>query len=110
MVKIRINKMKYGLNTAVLAGVMAVSAFAHGGAEHVIGITRAVTADSVTVENAKHEMVTVLLRPTTEVKKSGVMVKIGALKVGDRVVIHAEENKAGKLEAEEVEFGPVAPK
>jgi hypothetical protein len=39
-----------------------------------------------------------------------VIVKIGALKVGDRVVIHAEENKADKLEAEEIEFGPAAPK
>jgi len=102
--------MKSGLSTVFLAGVMAVSAFAHGGAEHVIGIARTITANSVTVENAKHEMVTVLLRPTTEVKKSGVIVKIGALKVGDRVVIHAEENKADKLEAEEIEFGPAAPK
>ena len=102
--------MKYRLSTAFLAGLMAVAAFAHGGAEHVIGFARAVTADSVTVENAKHEMVTVLLRPTTEVKKSGVVVKIGALKVGERVVIHAEENKAGKLEAEEIEFGPAAAK
>jgi hypothetical protein len=102
--------MKFGLGSAFLSGVLAVSAFAHGGAEHVIGVARVITADSVTVENAKHEMVIVLLRPTTEVKKSGAMVKIGALKVGERVVIHAEENKAGKLEAEEIEFGPAAPK
>ena len=102
--------MKFGLGTTFLAGLMAVSAFAHGGAEHVIGIARVVNGQSVTVENAKHEMVVVLLRPTTEVKKSGMVVKIDALKVGERVVIHAEENKAGKLEAEEVEFGPAAPK
>ena len=102
--------MKYGLGTAVIAGLMSVSAFAHGGAEHVIGVARNVSADSVTVENAKHEMVKVLLRADTEVKKSGVTVKIGDLKAGERVVIHAEENKAGKLEAEEVEFGPAAHK
>lgn len=102
--------MKYGLSAALVSGLMAVSAFAHGGAEHVIGFVRTITATSVTVENEKHEMVNVLLRPTTEVKKSGVVVKIGALKIGDRVVIHAEENKADKLEAEEIEFGPAAPK
>jgi hypothetical protein len=102
--------MKYGLSAALLSGLMAVSAFAHGGAEHVIGFVRNITASSVTVENEKHEMVNVLLRPTTEVKRSGVVVKIGALKVGERVVIHAEENKADKLEAEEIEFGPAAPK
>jgi hypothetical protein len=102
--------MKNALITAVL-GMLAVSAFAHGGAEHVIGFVRAITATSITVEDAKHEMVTVLLRPNTEVKKNGGKVKIGELKVGDRVVIHAEENKADKLEAEEVEFGsaPVKP-
>lgn len=107
--------MKHGIGTTILtsvtlAGLMTISAFAHGGAEHVIGIARTVNADSVTVEDAKHKMITVLLRPTTQVKKSGVVVKIGDLKIGERVVIHAEENKAGKLEAEEVEFGPAAPK
>jgi hypothetical protein len=102
--------MKYGLTTAFLSGLMAVSAFAHGGAEHVIGFVRTITASSVTIENAKHEMVTVLLRPTTEVKKSGAKAKIGDLKVGERVVIHAEENKADKLEAEEIEFGPAPAK
>jgi hypothetical protein len=102
--------MKYAFGTTILAGLMAASAFAHGGAEHVIGFARAITADSVTVEDAKHKMITVMLRPNTEVKKSGVAVKIGDLKVGERVVIHAEPNKAGKLEAEEVEFGPAPAK
>ncbi len=102
--------MKKIFGTTVLAGFVAAVALAHGGAEHVIGFARAINADSVTVENAKHQMITVMLRPTTEVKKSGAMVKIGDLKVGERVVIHAEPNKAGKLEAEEIEFGPAPAK
>jgi len=102
--------MKYVLGTATLAGLMAVSAFAHGGGQHVQGFLRAMTATSVTVEDAKHKMITVLLRPNTEVKKSGVMATMGDLKIGERVVIHAEENKADKLEAEEIDFGPAPAK
>jgi hypothetical protein len=97
--------MKSKLTTLILLGAGAV--FAHGGAEHVMGFARSVSADSVTVENAKHEMVTVLLTPKTDVKKSAVKAGIMDLKVGDRVMIHAEKNKEGKLEAEEVEFGPM---
>jgi len=101
--------MKYGLSALVLSAVLSAAAFAHGGAEHVIGVLRGINSTSITVEDAKHKMIVVLLRPTTEVKKSGVIVKIGDLKIGERVVVHAEENKADKLEAEEIEFGPAAP-
>ncbi len=102
--------MKNVLISAALAGMLTASALAHGVAEHVIGFVKAITPASITVENEKHEMVTVLLRPTTGVKENGGKGKIGDLKVGDRVVIHAEENKADKLEAEEVEFGSVPAK
>jgi hypothetical protein len=87
-------------------GLLAASAIlAHGNAEHVMGFARSVSADSVTVEDAKHEMVTVMLTPKTSIKKSAVKADIMDLKVGDRVMIHAEKNKDGKLEAEEVTFG-----
>lgn len=79
--------------------------FAHGNAEHVMGFARTVSADSVTVENAKHEMITVLVTAKTEIMKSKVKAGIADLKVGDSVVIHAEKNKDGKLEAEELQFG-----
>ncbi len=96
--------MKSKLATLILLGAGAV--FAHGGAEHVMGFARSVSADSVTVETAKHEMVVVMLTPKTEIKKSAVKADIMDLKVGDRVMVHAEKNKEGKLEAEEVEWGP----
>lgn len=79
---------------------------AHGGFEHVTGFVKAVDATSVTVETIKHEMVTVLLTPQTDILKSGVKAKMADLKVGDRVAIHAMKNKDGKLEAHEVAFGP----
>ena len=98
--------MKLRMMTGAFALLATGTLFAHGGAEHVVGFARTITADSVTVETPKHEMVTVLLTPKTEVMKSEVKAKMSDLKVGERVVIHAEKNKAGKLEAEEVEFGP----
>lgn len=97
--------MRAKLMTGLLVLASTGALWAHGGAEHVIGYARTVTPDSVTVETTKHEMVTVLMRPTTEVKKSNLKAHIQDLKPGDRVVIHAEKNKDGKLEAEEVEFG-----
>jgi hypothetical protein len=97
--------MKFRAMAGLFALATAGSVFAHGGAEHVMGIARTVSAESVTVENAKHQMVTVLLTPKTEMKNSEMKAKWSDLKVGERVVIHAEKNPAGKLEAEEVEFG-----
>jgi hypothetical protein len=100
--------MKHRLTVLALLGAGAV--FAHGDAQHVMGFARSVSAQSVTVEEADHDMVTVLLTPKTQIKKSAAKATIMDLKVGDRVMIHAEKNKEGKLEAEEVEFGPTPAK
>jgi len=62
--------MKSKLTTGFLALFAVGALYAHGGAEHVIGFAREITPTSVTVETTKHEMVTVLLRPNTEVMKS----------------------------------------
>ena len=102
--------MKSGLSAAFLSGLLAVSAFAHGGAEHVTGFARTITATSVTVETTDHKMVTILLRPTTEIKKSGARAKIGDLKVGYCAQSTPRKTKPKKLEAEEIDFGPAAPK
>jgi hypothetical protein len=100
--------MKHRIITAVLTLAIAGALLAHGGLEHVTGFVKAITADSITVETAKHEMVTILLMPKMEVTKSSVKADIKDLKVGDRVVVHAGKNKDGKLEAHEVAFGPAA--
>ncbi len=84
----------------------AVALLAHGGAEHVMGLVKAIGGGSVTVETVKREMVTVLLTPKTEALRSNVKSDLKLVKVGDRVVIHATKNKEGKLEASEVAFGP----
>jgi len=98
--------MKHWMTCGALLLTLTAALIAHGGMEHVTGFVKAITQDSVTVETAKHEMVVVLLTPQTEVLKSGAKAAIGDLKVGDRVAIHAEKNKDGKLQAHEVAFGP----
>jgi Cu/Ag efflux protein CusF len=84
---------------------LAAALAAHGDAIHVTGTVKAISPASVTVETVKHESVTVVLGPKTEVMKSAAKADIKDLKVGDRVVIHAMKNKEGQLEAEEVAFG-----
>jgi len=96
------------ISRAVAALVLTAALYAHGGLEHVTGFVKAIAADSVTVETVKHETVVVMLTPQTEVLKSGAKAVIGDLKVGDRVAIHAEKTKDGKLQAHEVSFGPAA--
>jgi Domain of unknown function (DUF5666) len=86
---------------------LAAALAAHGDAIHVTGTVKAIGPTSVTVETAKHEVVTVMLSPKTEVMKSAAKADIKDLKVGDRAVIHAMKNKEGHLEAEEVAFGAV---
>lgn len=88
------------LSAFALAGALV----AHEGGQHVIGSVKSITPQSVTVETVKHETLTIMLTPKTEVMKSKAKGDIKDLKVGDRVVIHAAKGKDG-LEAEEVDFG-----
>ena len=98
--QIMIKRITCMLSALALAGAL----WAHEGAEHVIGTVKSMTTESVTVETAKHETLTIMLTPKTEVMKSKAKGEIKDLKVGDRVVIHAAKGKAG-LEAQEVDFG-----
>ena len=89
------------LSALALAGAM----LAHEGAEHVTGTVKSIAPGSLTVETTKHETLTIMLSPKTEVMKSKAKGDIKDLKVGDRVVVHAAHGKSG-LEAQEVDFGP----
>ena len=90
-----------------LAGVLA----AHEGVHHILGKTTAVAQKSITIETAGKEpkVVTVLITPETKFEKDGKPASWKELKVGERVVAHAKENKDGKLEAAVVIFGKPAP-
>jgi uncharacterized protein YxeA len=89
--------------------VLAVgAAFAHGKEQHVMGKVTAMTDSSITVQTKTKDPVTVYTMAETKYEKSGAAASMKDLKVGDRVVIHAEK-MGDKLMAIEVHFG-TAPK
>jgi Cu/Ag efflux protein CusF len=96
--------MKSGLTAAAFA--LAAGLWAHEGMDHVTGFVKSVSAQSVTVETLKHEMVVVRLTAKTEAMKSGVKGNLKDLKPGDRVAIHAVKDASGAYEAHEVDWGP----
>jgi hypothetical protein len=85
--------------------------FAHNGNEHVLGTIASISANSITVQSTGKETktTTVSIIPSTIFMKSGAHVSLKDLKVGDRVVIEAKDNKDDKLEAISVTFGKPQP-
>jgi hypothetical protein len=96
--------MKLRLTAA--AFTLAAGLWAHEGMDHVTGFVKSVSAQSVTVETVKHEIVVVRLTAKTEAMKSGVKGNLKDLKPGDRVAIHAVKDASGAYEAHEVDWGP----
>ena len=90
--------------------LFAMTSFAHNGNEHVMGTVTAISANSITVQTTAKEAktTTISVIPSTMFMKSGAHVSLKDLKVGDRVVIEAKENKDDKLEAISVTFGKPA--
>jgi hypothetical protein len=81
---------------------------AHGGEEHLTGTVKALSADTLTIETTKHETLAIGLNAKTKALKDKGKGDLKDLKAGDRVVVHAEKDKAGKYVAEEVDYA--APK
>jgi hypothetical protein len=81
-------------------------ALAHGNEQHVMGTVTAMTDNSITVQTAAKDFVTVYTMANTKYTKSGAAASMKDLKVGDRVVIHAEKMN-DKVMADEVQFAPM---
>jgi Domain of unknown function (DUF5666) len=88
--------------------LLAVPAFAHGGLQHVMGVVKSISADSITVQTAgiASKEVTVVLLSTTKFQKDAADASLKDLRVGDRVVIHAKPD-GNKLDAVTVAFGKI---
>ncbi|HVS88317.1 MAG TPA: DUF5666 domain-containing protein [Candidatus Acidoferrum sp.] len=99
--------MKRMILLVAMVVLAAGAAFAHGKEQHVLGTVTAMTNNSITVQTKAKDPVTVYIMPNTKYEKSGAASALKGLKVGDRVVIHAEK-MGGKLMANEVYFGVVA--
>jgi hypothetical protein len=110
----RMNTIRLRIQAALLAvlslGLLATIATAHGGEEHVIGTVTKVSATSVTVKTTDGKTVQVGFDAKTTYTRATQPIQKTDLKVGDRVVIHAEEVNE-KLVAHTVEAGTAdAPK
>jgi hypothetical protein len=93
---------------AVLAVALSPTiASAHGGEEHVIGAVTKVSATSVTVKTTDGKTVDVVFDSKTTYSRANQPIQKTDIKVGDRIVIHAEEVNE-KLVAHTVEIGAVA--
>lgn len=84
-------------------------AVAHGKEKHVMGTVTNVSENSITVETARKKSVTVQLTENTKFEKNGTPATLQDLKVGDRVVIHADVSDK-RLLANEVHFGAMKAK
>lgn len=90
--------------------LFAIASFAHNGNEHVMGTVTAISANSITVQPTAKDAkpATVAVVSSTMFMKSSAHASLQDLKVGDRVVIEAKDNKDDKLEAISVTFGKPA--
>jgi len=96
---------------AIVTLLFAVSqmAFAHGKEKHVMGKVTNISDTAITVETTGKKSVAVEVTDKTKFEKSGVEATLQDLKVGDKVVVHADV--AGeKLVANEVHFGTMKAK
>jgi hypothetical protein len=94
---------------ALVAILFAFSlmALAHGKEKHVMGTVTSVSKNSIVVETTAKKSVTVEVTDKTKFEKSGSPATLKNLKVGDKVVIHADVS-GDKLFATEVHFGAKA--
>jgi hypothetical protein len=96
--------MKHTITVVALLLVLSVMALAHGKEQHVMGKVASISDTSITVETKDKKSVTVEVSDKTKFENSGAPATLKDLKVGDKVVIHADAS-GDKLVANEVHFG-----
>ena len=84
--------------------LMASSAYAHNGMEHVMGTVASITDSSITVTTTDGKTRTVTATADTKYSKMDAAIALKDIKVGDHVVIHATK-KDNKLAAATVKVG-----
>jgi hypothetical protein len=96
--------MKRAVTVVAVLLALSVMALAHGNEKHIMGKVTSITENSITVEIASKQSVTVEVSDKTKFEKSGAAATLKDLRVADRVVIHASPS-GDKLVANEVRFG-----
>jgi hypothetical protein len=98
------------INRAIVCFLLlSVVVIAHGGLEHVLGTVAKISETGVTVTTAAGKSVEITFDAKTTFTKNGQPFQKADIKVGDRVVIHAEKSGT-KLVAHTVQLGTVATK
>jgi len=95
--------MKKILTIPVLISLFALMAYGHGNEVHVIGKVASISKTSITVLTLKNETKEVLINDKTTFETLNGPAKVDDVKVGDRVVIHADKD-GEKLVAHTVRF------
>ena len=96
--------MKRTIAGVTLLFALSLMAVAHGKEKHVMGAITSISDSSITVETTAKKSVTVDLNDKTKFENSGSPATLKDLKVGDKVVVHADVS-GDKLVADEVHFG-----
>lgn len=96
--------MKRSLIAFWMVLALAVSAWAHGDEQHVMGTVSKVDGMNITVKSQDGSLKTVMVTDETKYLKAGTAAKLEDVKVGDRVVIHAKK-MGDMLHATEVKIG-----
>jgi hypothetical protein len=96
--------MKRIVAVVTLLFALSLMALAHGNEKHVMGKVTGISDSSITVETTAKKSVTVEVSDKTKFEKSGAAATLKDLKIGDKVVIHADVS-GGKVVANEVHFG-----
>jgi len=99
--------MKRTVAVVILLLALFVMALAHEKGKHVMGVVMSISDTSITVETTAKKSVTVEVNDKTKFEKSSAPATLKDLKVGDKVVIHADVS-GDKLVANEVHFGAKA--
>ena len=96
--------MKRTIAVVALLFTVSLIAFAHGKEKHVMGTVTSISDTSITVETTAKKSVTVEVNDKTKFEKSDAAATLKDLKVGDKVVVHADVSD-NRLIANEVHFG-----
>jgi Cu/Ag efflux protein CusF len=96
--------MKRAVAVFTLLLAFATLAFAHGKEKHIMGTVTGIGGDSITLQTADKKSLTVSVSDKTKFEKSGAVATLKDLKVGNRVVVHAEQS-GNRLTATQVRFG-----
>ena len=98
--------MKRTVAVVTLLFALSLIAVAHGKEKHVMGKVTSISDTSITVETTTKKSITVEVTDKTKFEKSTAAATLKDLKVGDKVVIHADV-AGNKLIANEVHFGAI---